>query len=247
MSQEKDLVSGDVPGFIPTQYPRQRRRRRRRRRRQRKSNAPLYANLPGIYLTEPFAELIAKRLKKAIVKTKQIHKYLHKEILVCGKYVYGSIILNEPLKVTVEQFDRLYDRHKISSAQREWWWPNAKSFYVYNFKIVKIHKEPLRYKHNPKAHTFIKNVELIRNMKLYKFDKSNSNINILNELQEEDLYRYADILDYLCERVKRKKLKIDKDLMQSYLLTTLRLTEIKLDMKKMPQGGITNEGGSNNE
>ena len=227
-NQNKDLTNEDMPGFIPTQYPR-RRRRRRRRKKTRKPSTHRYANLPGIYLTEPFAELIARRIKKAIVKTKPIHKYLKKEILVCGNYVYGSIMLNEPLQVTSVQFDRLYNRHKISSAQREWWWPEAKRFYIYNFKIIKMYKKPLKYKHNPKARTFIKDVELLSNLKLHKFDKSRIDSKLLNESSEDDLYRYADILDYLYVRMKRKELEVDKDLVQSYILIALRLAAIKLE------------------
>lgn len=102
----------------------------------------------AVILTDKSAKLICARKKKEIVLPDASGKHVGKPIFLCGKKVYGIIILNEPTTITTEQCDNREKRHLLSKKEREELWPDAEKYLAYSFRIKRIFKEPVFYKHS---------------------------------------------------------------------------------------------------
>ena len=100
---------------------------------------------PGIILDDNYAKLIRARKKKEIISTENFYKYIGKELYLCGKYVYGSIILNDPMRVDKELLENHKKRHLMNLYDINRLWPDGKNFYVYSFRITEMLKKPARY------------------------------------------------------------------------------------------------------
>lgn len=100
----------------------------------------------GIILEDKYARLIRKRKKKEIVSIEDFSKYVGKEIFICGEYIYGSIILNEPMKVDRVLLKNHSKRHLMSDYDIDKLWPDEKKFFSYSFRIVRMFKKPIKYK-----------------------------------------------------------------------------------------------------
>lgn len=96
-----------------------------------------------LLLTDKQARLIRSRKKKEIVSTEHFKKYIGKELLICGKKVYGSITLNEPIKLDRYLLNNHYKRHLINEKAILKRWPNDETFYAYSFKINKMFKKTI--------------------------------------------------------------------------------------------------------
>ena len=99
----------------------------------------------GIFLEDKYAKLIRKRKKREIVSTEYYKNYIGKEIFFCGDYIYGSIILNEPIKVDRELLKNHSKRHLMSDYDINKRWSNEQNFYSYSFRIVNVFKSPRKY------------------------------------------------------------------------------------------------------
>jgi DNA-directed RNA polymerase subunit RPC12/RpoP len=100
---------------------------------------------PGIVIEDKYAQLIRKRLKKEIISTENLHNFVGKELYLCGNYVYGSIILNEPLKLDYSLLASHNKRHMINEEDILKLWPDDNIFYAYSFRINKMFKSGIKY------------------------------------------------------------------------------------------------------
>jgi DNA-directed RNA polymerase subunit RPC12/RpoP len=99
----------------------------------------------GIVLEDKYAQLIRKRIKKEIISTENLHNYVGKEIFLCGTYVYGSIIINEPIKLDLELLKNHKNRHLITEYDINKLWADKNTFYAYSFRINNMLKNPVKY------------------------------------------------------------------------------------------------------
>ena len=148
---------------------------------------------PGIVIEDKYAQLIRKRLKKEIISTENLHNFVGKEIYLCGNFVYGSIILNEPLKLDSSLLANHSKRHLISQDDILKLWPDDNIFYAYSFRINKIFKSGIKYNRNIN-HGFVDNIEFLN-----KKDKEQPEMKKENQEQEKvEYYKiYEDKLDEL--------------------------------------------------
>jgi len=88
-------------------------------------------------------ENILNGKKKAIVKTR---RYDTKDfyLLANDEKGFGYIRLQEPKKIDLEDFDKLYNFHLISEEERKKYWNDAKSFYFYLIRDFIPFEEPIK-------------------------------------------------------------------------------------------------------
>lgn len=118
--------------------------------------------LPAIYLKEPHARLIAEKAKTLIVKSKKFEKYLNQPIYFMeDNRVYGILkITSIEGPLPAEKVLELSDKHRITEAEWEEWWPNVKEVYCYHFDLVEVFNRPKYFEKPPGVQTFIREVQL---------------------------------------------------------------------------------------
>jgi len=167
---------------------------------------------PGIVIEDKYAQLIRKRLKKEIISTENLLNYVGKEIYLCGHNAYGSITLNEPLKLDLTLLDSHNKRHLISKEDILKLWPDSNTFYAYSFRINKIFKNQIKYNNTNKVFGIIEDIKFInKDNKEEKVIMKKEEISIVAVNYYND---YEDTLDYL------KKLEFSekyKSVVESFL------------------------------
>ena len=165
----------------------------------------------GIVIEDKYAQLIRKRLKKEIISTENLHNFVGKEIYLCGNFVYGSIILNEPLKLDFSLLANHSKRHLISKDDILKLWPDCNIFYSYSFRINKMFKSGIKYNKNIN-HGIIEDIEFLNKQEDKKIEMKKEE----NEtIEKVEYYKsYEDKLDEL------KKLEFSenyKNIAESFL------------------------------
>lgn len=116
-------------------------------------------------LVEPHAELIWKRAKTLVVHAEAYE--LAGEVMYFGdkKYVYGKLALSAGKPMSLPEFRRRIDEHKISEAERKSWWPKARRLYAYKIEIVEPLDEPKPWRHPQETQTFVREPRFKRDPK----------------------------------------------------------------------------------
>ncbi|MHA1773398.1 MAG: DNA adenine methylase [Candidatus Heimdallarchaeota archaeon] len=115
----------------------------------------------GIYLVHPHGEMIWRGDKTLIVKKKKFAWENKFKYLVSGDKCYGIIKIGKIYPISLSDFKKLQNRHRISEIERIRWWPNAQELLAYEFKIVKRFEKPKRVKLPKGIQTAIKKVEFL--------------------------------------------------------------------------------------
>jgi len=142
---------------------------------------------PGIVIEDKYAQLIRKRLKKEIISTENLYNYIGKEIYLCGHNAYGSITLNEPLKLDCSLLASHNKRHLISEDDILKLWPDSNIFYAYSFRINKIFKNPIKYDNTNKVFGIIEDIKFI--------DKKEENIVAMKKEERQPVEYYKSYED----------------------------------------------------
>jgi DNA-directed RNA polymerase subunit RPC12/RpoP len=152
--------------------------------------------IPGIVIEDKYARLIRKRLKKEIISTENLHNFVGKEIYLCGNFVYGSIILNEPHKLDFSLLasDSHTKRHLISKNNILKLWPDDNIFYAYSFRINKMFKNHIKYDNTTKNFCIIEDINFIDKKEDNTTNMKTEEINLVEVNYYKD---YEDKLDYL--------------------------------------------------
>jgi site-specific DNA-adenine methylase len=114
----------------------------------------------GMYLVPPHGEMVWNGRKSAVVKSKPFESLQKTFTFLCsGKRCYGMIRFKEPKEITIDEFERLYKKHRISEKERETWWPRKEKLYLYEVRDFFRFKSPFMVKVPQGVQTFIKNVK----------------------------------------------------------------------------------------
>ncbi len=114
-----------------------------------------FLSLPGFYVAEPHAKWISTGKKLLIVKARKFN-ILDKSYLLCGKFVYGVIII----KRIVDKFDfeTTQKYHMVSDREKKKWW-KGNELYLYMFEFHPFERL-LEYEREAGVQTFIKEVNI---------------------------------------------------------------------------------------
>jgi len=188
----------------------------------------------GIYLVSPHASLIAKGEKKLIVKTKKFTEYIKEPLyLIEDNKCYGIISFPyEPRKITVEEFWKLSDRHKITKAEFKKWNWQGKDLYAYDFTVSIIFPKPREVRIPKGVQVFIKrrNIVFLREELLISLIKGiKYNPKAPNDRQLADDFRichawWSSILKgrKLYKKVGDKKIPLTKEIVFDLALTIFK-------------------------
>lgn len=109
--------------------------------------------MDGLILVQPHGTLIKNNIKSIIVKSKKFNISNKKMLLVENKVGLGIIELENPIKINIRQFKKLYKYHQISEEERKEWW--SKYNFLFAYKIIKFNSftKPilLNYKTGPQV------------------------------------------------------------------------------------------------
>ena len=192
------LVSEDIGDLIPKEY----------------LNKPIKAKRPqtkkfGIVLEDKYAKLIRSRKKKEIVNIENFQKYIGKEIFLCGKTVYGSIVLNEPIKLDRELLKNHKKRHLISDYDIDKLWSDENIFYAYSFRIKQMFKEPIKYKNGNVTFGIIDSLELNNGVQKMR-DVPNLNREYNDKLKEAQEQKEQAAQEEIEEETLQSNTRLDK-------------------------------------
>jgi len=136
------------------------------------SRQKLSAGKRGIYLVEPHGKLIHEGLKKSILTKKQYGGMVGIPlVLISGKEAFGIIKLEEPEKISLEEFDKKQSSHRVSDQEREEWWPKAEELYHWPIKIVEMFKKTKPVKVPQGVQKFISNVEFLSEQEIINIEE----------------------------------------------------------------------------
>jgi len=117
---------------------------------------------PVMYLPAPHAELLAKREKTLIIKEKRYERMERLPVYVGDKsFIWAKIVLAEPEKLTLSDFEQRKEEHRVTDEERKRWWPDAKNFYGYKFQLLEVYFPPKRYKFKRGPQAWIRDYEFI--------------------------------------------------------------------------------------
>jgi len=188
----------------------------------------IYKIKTGLYLVPPHGELIYNGEKTLIVKTKNFKKHIKEDlILLSGNKAYGIIYLEEPKKISKEEFDKLVDKHKISQEEYEDWnWKEP--LYAYEFRFSKFNV-PIPVK-------IPKGVQIFVNIDKVKFLTPKE----LSNLEIEEYHAYLHYLSKKCItcEISNKHIKIVQEFRRRKLKHVVRdildrIEELIRDHKKI--------------
>jgi len=122
---------------------------------------PEYAVKDGVYFVPPHGELIWNGEKDLVVKAKQFHILYQRTHFLASDLVYGTIKFKEPYKITLEEFEKLRKRHRISDEERKKWWPDKDELWAYEIEDFWPWYVPKRYQYIKGAQVIIRNLQLL--------------------------------------------------------------------------------------
>jgi len=113
--------------------------------------------IPLLILVRPHGELLARKEKTLLIKTRDFSaETLLPLYVVQDKKVWAKVVLARPEKIDRETFERLAPRHKISEAEREEWWPGKDSFFAYEFQLLETYVPPLSVEYPQGPQVFVR-------------------------------------------------------------------------------------------
>jgi len=117
---------------------------------------------PGIHVVKPHGRLIARGEKTVIIKNRRFTRYSGVPIYVVqGSDVWALIDMKDPRSISLRDFGRLRQQHRMSELDRETRWPGTGKLYAYEFELVKAFDPPLKAVKTPKeAQTFMERVQI---------------------------------------------------------------------------------------
>lgn len=98
----------------------------------------------GLIIVKPYGTYIKKKIKKMIVKSRNVKQLVNNNLLLIeNKLGLGIIRLNNPFKIDLTHFRKLFKYHRISENDRKKWWPEHQYLYAYPIISSKIFSRPI--------------------------------------------------------------------------------------------------------
>ena len=124
----------------------------------------------GLYLVAPHGTLLATGEKRAVVKARKFRMAGEWLAILEDQRLVGVAKFKAPKPLTVEQFRKAYDLHRISEAERLAWWMDKRKLWLYPVEEMWAYPTPIEYDVPPGTQTFLKEVVLPSREKLIKVE-----------------------------------------------------------------------------
>ena len=137
----------------------------------------------GMILVAPHSQMIARKQKTLIVKSRPYTKYVGVPLYVVQESrVWALINYQAPRKISLDDFSSLRGKHRISEKERKQWWPKAESFYAYEFKLIESYDPPLKTQLPTGPQIFVQRVEIQSQKDVENIQVSEESSNLLYDL-----------------------------------------------------------------
>jgi len=123
-----------------------------------------------LYLVAPHGTLLATGEKRAVVKARKFRMAGEWLAILEDQRLVGVAKFKAPKPLTVEQFRKAYDLHRISEAERLAWWMDKRKLWLYPVEEMWAYPTPIEYDVPPGTQTFLKEVVLPSREKLIKVE-----------------------------------------------------------------------------
>lgn len=123
----------------------------------------LSQTLSGLYLESNHAKMIWQGNKELIVQGLNYKNSVGNLFyLISNNECYGILKINAIRQISLNAFNKLAEKHRITEQERKKWWAGKKNLYAYVFEFVKKFDLPKRVKiEGDKVKTFIDKVEFL--------------------------------------------------------------------------------------
>lgn len=116
----------------------------------------------GICLEPNHAKMIWQGNKDIIIREKSYRFATNKPFyLIGGNECYGVVVLTKSSQITLNDFETLKNRHRITDDERKGWWPNKQVLYRYDFVLVEKFETPRLVKVSDGSQTFLYDISFI--------------------------------------------------------------------------------------
>jgi len=156
----------------------------------------------GLYLVAPHGSLLAAGEKRAVVKARKFRMTGEWLAILEDQRLLGVAKFKAPKLLTIEDFRKTYDLHRISQEEKEAWWKGKKKLWLYLVDEVYAYPSPIEYDVPPGTQTFLKEVILPNRDKLVKVEP----------IKKLELRRFrAEGVDYDLEHPKARRAELIAD------------------------------------
>jgi len=157
----------------------------------------------GLYLVAPHGTLLATGEKRAVVKARKFRTAGEWLAILEDQRLLGVAKFKAPKALSLEEFRKTYDLHRISLEERKAWWPGKRKLWLYPVDEVYAYPSPIEYDVPPGTQTFLKEVTLPSRDKLVKVES----------IKKLELRRFrAEGVDYDLEHPKARRAELQADL-----------------------------------
>jgi len=157
----------------------------------------------GLYLVAPHGSLLASGEKRAVVKARKFKMAGEWLAILEDQRLLGVAKFKAPKALTLEEFRKTFDLHRVSQEERVAWWPNKRKLWLYPVDEVYAYPSPIEYDVPPGTQTFLKEVILPNRDKLVKVEP----------IEKLELRRFrAEGVDYDLEHPKARRAELQADL-----------------------------------
>jgi len=157
----------------------------------------------GLYLVAPHGTLLATGEKRAVVKARKFRMAGEWLAILEDQRLLGVARFKAPKALSLEEFRKTHDLHKVSEEERVAWWLGKRKLWLYPVDEVYAYPSPIEYDVPPGTQTFLKEVVLPSRDKLVKVEP----------IEKLELRRFrAEGVDYDLEHPKARRAELQADL-----------------------------------
>jgi len=147
----------------------------------------------GIYLMAPHAKMVWQGNKSLIVKSVNNQEAIGKDFYIIeGNDCYGIITVKDVKSLSLEDFTKLAENHRIKDFERQKWWANAKELFAYAFEPKKMFDRPMLVPFQGNEEPFVNSVEFLSEI-FDKLPRKEEFVNKVFEMAKEEIKRGAKV------------------------------------------------------
>jgi hypothetical protein len=143
-----------------------------------------FRSLPGLILTKPHGTLLASGEKTLVVKSVPFEIENKEFYIVQDDEVLGIVEFDKMREISIEDFRKFEEGHKISEAERKEWWPEADKLYLYQISALNKFKEPIKVIRPKGSQTFIKKIKFSNDQNLAHIIRSGEKMGPVIKLED---------------------------------------------------------------
>ena len=124
----------------------------------------------ALYLVPPHGKMIIDGSKKALVKSKKFDIIQEPLGIISDNKLYGYARFKEPKEINLDQFNKLFESHRISDSERKSWWAKKGLLYYYPIQDRFPLLTPKRVRIKAGTQTFVQLMKQLDSLDIFNLD-----------------------------------------------------------------------------